>query len=173
MSGTQTVNVANQPSVHVVNTPTVNAVQQGSWSVGISALENTVKIANSGASPVFVRESLTTFQARLLRGETFIVPPDKALVIEFVSVEASGAFDGGDGFLQAAIGTSVAQLFARHELLVTSRRVQNSNLYTASQLTKIYADPGTTVQFITEFASTTGVAASLTLSGSLLDVLPQ
>ena len=81
--------------VNVVNTPTVNARQDGDWSVkladgasvGLDPARNTVKVDESARDPVTIvfdgLEIVPTF-IPLYKTDTFLIPEGKRLVVEHV-----------------------------------------------------------------------------------------
>jgi len=161
------VGAAGSAPVTVTNTPlpvqgAVGATQNGLWNVGITG--GAVNVANSASSPVFARDvdnaARQPFQKNLcisLSGaflpfcsgipDRFAVPDGKRLVIEQVA---------GDCIQQS--GTQVVEISLRtqvgSDLVPYAFPLQPpptfsapSGLYATSlnHLSRIYADPGTTV----------------------------
>jgi hypothetical protein len=110
------------------------------------------------------------FQKALFGGDSFVAPAGKRLVIEYVSVRGSGAANDGNGFMQADISTTTNGEFASHRIPLTQDRVQDTHFYEGAESTRIYADPGTPVQFSVAFQSTTGLFSRATVSGYLVDL---
>src|SRR5688572_28585510 len=86
-------------NVHVVNTPTANAEQSGTWSVGITGTSS-VNVVNPSHSPVLGRDVdhpvRQPFQRSVVidfatgQGTAtaqFTVPANKRLVVEYVSAQ--------------------------------------------------------------------------------------
>jgi hypothetical protein len=168
-------------NVNVVNTPTVNAQQSGTWSVNINgtpvvgldaanntvrfdAVNNTVKI--DAATPVMVRDidnpARQPFQAStsivLPFGQTqgsrsvTTVPAGKVLVIEDIS--ADGRLDGNDKLLSLAIFTGGASYYLHPNdegIDELGRRV-----YSASQHVRLYVPAGEAVTGFAERNPATG-----------------
>ena len=185
-------------NVNVVNTPSVNSQQSGTWNVGINGTptvsiaaggtvglapqNNTVKIDNS--SPVAVRDvdnpARQPFQANFQffiqdgsfgSSQSLIVPAGKQLVIEYISAD-SGVPTGQ--LARIGLYTSINGQFSLH-YVVTNRlgAVGNGDdEFVAGQPTTIYADQGTEVQVGFSKNAGQGFAnCSVTLSGHFVDAL--
>lgn len=159
--------------VNVVNTPTTNAQQRGTWnvaiagtptvdlapgsSVGINPSSNTVHIASSSREPVYITQALAVidvFQKQLeitleigaAQGSTsFTVPASKLLVIEDVS---GLAFMGGNNqFPEVSFKTTANNNLAEH--LLYSFIPNAPGIFPVYAFgNTIYADPGSTVELI-------------------------
>ena len=142
---------AQTQNVNVVNTPTVNAQQSGTWNVSINgtpvvgldaanntvkfdAVNNTVKI--DPAAPVPMRDVDNPARHPFVAACTIAnnngfpctlttVPPAQRLVIEMFQMQA----------------TNVAPSLS----VVTQNTGMTYQFFEPSQLVRVYADPGTTV----------------------------
>jgi len=180
------VNVVNTPSVNVANAPTVNLAAGA--SVGISPAANTVRLANTTASPLPVvdaNDARQPFQASTssIQDGTNVstvtvatVPAGKRLVIEFVS--ATGQVPAGQHVAAMQITTIAPPTGGHtHELLVNGQPpfVNGDALFRASQQVRLYADPGSTggadvrAHFIRSGIEGQG-QFSVTISGYLVNV---
>ena len=143
--------------VNVVNTPNVNAQQQGAWSVGINPSSNTVLVASSSREPVFTTQTLhvvnvfqKSMEIDLLEGQalgyaSFTVPAGRLLVIE----NASGiAFMGGfNQFPAVSFRTTANNILAEHLLAwFLPNGLAQYPVFTFGNT--FYADPGSTVELI-------------------------
>ena len=143
--------------VNVVNTPNVNAQQQGAWSVGINPSSNTVLVASSSREPVFTTQTLhvvnvfqKSMEVDLLEGQalgyaSFTVPAGRLLVIE----NASGiAFMGGvNQFPAVSFRTTANNILAEYLLawFLPNGLAQYPGFTFGHPF---YADPGSTVELI-------------------------
>jgi hypothetical protein len=159
---------------------TVATTQSGPWNVGIGG--------NSASSPLFTRDAdnpaRRPFQTALCNAENFLggsavchdpgtytVPSDRRLVIEFVSGSCSTIGSSGAGSLNGlnsltlqlettAGGTNVASHIFPPAIFL-------GQISLAHQ-TRIYADPGTTVEFFMGAAvgpSPFSIDCTITISG--------
>jgi hypothetical protein len=176
-------------AVTVANVPlpvqgTVNAAQSGTWNVGISGTPN-VNVANASSSPVLARDvdqparqpfqietcfSVGTnpaLQCPSSLPSSFQVPPAKELVIEYVSAKCSSGPSGGISdvlILNTAGGVPANHFFSDRPTMGPSSPFTNFG-----QVTRIYADPNTTV--FTGYGQTSGDALCfVSFSGSLVNV---
>lgn len=168
-------------SVNVVNTPTVNAQQSGTWSVGITGTPS-VQVVNLSDSPVLGRDVDHPARHPFQRGmviefETgqgiasaqFTVPANKRLVVEYVSAHINLT----DGVMSRfSVHTAAGDSTGTHYFAPMSHPLFPES-YTISQQTRLYATPGSTV---TVEARRTFNATSLpdtgfaTISGHLVDL---
>jgi hypothetical protein len=187
-----TVTVANAPSVHAVQSGpwavgaaqsgswVVGAVQSGTWTVGVSGpvtvsgpveVQGTVRIDPQAPLPVQVQpEPLEPFQADLLLDAPVLVPAGKRLVIETVTVLAFGREDSG--LYQAYVRTSAAGHSVQHLIATvihpfTVSGEATDRYYQATAAVRLYADPGTEVEFSHAQSGTTE-ARRVTVSGHLV-----
>lgn len=144
--------------VNVVNTPNVNALQGGAWSVGINPSSNTVLVASSSREPVFTTQTLqlvNIFQkpmeivlaeGQVLGYASFTVPAGKLLVIEQVSGLAH--MGGENQFPWVYVRTTANNNLAQHLLYsFLANGPLQFPVHTLGNAT-IYADPGSTVELI-------------------------
>lgn len=139
--------------ITVQNTPTVKAQQNGAWNVGITGTP-TVKLDDSAANPVFVRDvdrpTAQPFQYEAVvtleegqggQNAVIPVPVGKLLVIENVSVWGMAPAD--QRIQQFAILTHVApdNVYRPHYLHFTKQdNGYGANEYSVGQQLRIYAD---------------------------------
>ena len=178
---TSNVNVVNTPSVNVANTPTVNAQQSGVWSVGVTGTA-AVHIVNELDSPVLERDVDQPARQPFQRGVSlafpagegtanaeFTVPANKRLVIEYVSARISLT----DGTLHwFSVRTAAGSSTGTHYFASISI-ASLPNVYTISQQTRLYANPGSTVTIEARRIFNPDIGAdsgSATISGYLVDM---
>ena len=179
--------------VNVVNTPMVNARQDGPWNVGIEgtptvalAADASVRLSNGSNNPVPVRDidnlqqpfQKTVIAPSIPSGSaitdvTFSVPDGKRLVLEFASI--NGGVPSGQtltAFLQTHVGDEFNAIFPIVMTPVGS--FGTLNVFHASQPIKLYADRGTMVRCAAIRSGTTDNASAVvfTLAGYLVDVPP-
>jgi hypothetical protein len=175
IGGTADVNVVSLPAVQaqqsgawnvgINGTPTVNAHLMSGAFVGIDPANNTVQIASSAGTP---------FQKALLQLNTlpvaFSVPPDKRLVIEFVSGEC-GSPDASSVLLRASLSTTVGGELAAHFMPIEPRTTAPALLHTFAFQARIHADPGSSVSFsrVAAEAPPGLFQCHVTVSGQLVD----
>ncbi len=175
--------------VHVVNTPlpvTGTVGISGTPTVNLGAgntvgINGTVKVGNSASSPVLVRDvddaARSAFHASAdvgipdTRSEGLAtittVPAGKRLVIEYVSILAQ-APTGQKLFAQITVFVdSVGQ---NHFITLTPQGAFSStDVFTAAQPTRLYADAGTNVTASLFRNATTGVVGNtVAISGYLV-----
>jgi hypothetical protein len=164
---THPAGAAGSAPVMVTNTPlpvqcTVSAAQSGAWNVGITG--GTVNVANSASSPVFARDvdnaARQPFQKNLcipLSGtflpfcagipDRFAVPDGRRLVIEQVAGDC--VQQSGTQVVEISFRTQVGSDLVPYPFPLQPPPTFSapSGLYVTSlnHLTRIYADPGTTV----------------------------
>lgn len=140
-------------NVNVVNSPTVNAEQSGTWSVGITGTPS-VQVVNPSDSPVLGRDVDHPARHPFQRGvvmdfETgqgiataqFTVPANKRLVVEYVSANITLT----DGVIfRFSVRTSAGDSTGTHYFAPMSQP-NFPESYTISQQTRLYASPGSTV----------------------------
>ena len=176
--------------VEVVNTPTVNAQQRGSWNVGITGTPTidlvpgaTVNIGNMETNPVPVLDVNNAMQpftrnlyADLNEGategasESFMVPFYKRLVIEYVTLR--GVVPSGQK-MAAILFTGIAgsEVLPNNLVLTEQGMFGTRDRFVASLPMRAYADAGTTVSFnIYRNESGGSGSAALTISGYLVNV---
>ncbi len=150
-------------------------------SVGLDPAKNTVRVASSAATPVWVRDANNALQpfhqnatvtldpSQLGGAVTFTVPAGKRLVIEFASMEVVLA---QGRVALAGLTTVVNGVNGSHWLNFTSAGPAGGFpiSYIASQEVRIYADPGTQVlfNFLDDIGGDGVMHASI--SGYLVDV---
>jgi len=152
----QDVNVVNSPSVQINNQRTNPA-----W-------------VRDAAEPV-LQAYQEGFELQLpdgTQGENggFNVPAGKRLVIDYVS--ASGFAPAGQHMI-FSVFTNVNSVLAKKHFIAASQQSEfgASAMFTASQETRIYADPGTLVMVRAERDGATGAArAFITVSAHLVDL---
>lgn len=175
LAGTPNVNVAG--TVAISNTPAVTIAS----TVGVSGA---VAITNGAANPIPVRAvaDAQTPWARNLdlaipAGSLFSdilvyqVPSGKRLVIEFVTAKL--LVPSGQAGKLVNVAVTVAGTGASFALPLTEVAEADTAagvLYVASQLTKIYADPGTLVVVEPVRDATSGTSGGrIALAGYLVD----
>ena len=158
----------NGPQVTVVNTG-ANPVPV-SGVVTVSGTSNVTLSNNTATTPVFVQTvgqpAQTPFQTRLTFGTPLTVDSDKQLTIEFVTancsldntVLTSTEFNLNTKVGGNQIGHHFSPKFSRN---FNSGTGINRTFFTSTDLTRIYADPGTTVSF----GIIQGFFCDVTLSG--------
>jgi len=124
---------------------------------------------NDGAGAMQAVANVQMFDGDLAKSATlFTVPAGKRLVIEFVT--AQGTVPSGE-FPEFKLVATVGGISAEHSLL-TSPMSQSGSLvrFEASEVVRIYADPGTTVTFLVRRPNGAAGAANLgmTISGHLV-----
>ena len=179
--------------VNIVNTPMVNARQDGPWSVGVEGTptvaltaDASVHLSNGADNPVPVRDIdnlQQPFQKSIIAPSmpsgsaitdvTFTVPDGKRLVLEFASI--NGGVPSGQtltAYLQTHVGDEFNAIFPIVMTQVGS--FGNLNVFHASQPIKLYADRGTTVRCAAIRTGTADNASAVgfTLAGYLVDVPP-
>lgn len=182
------VEVVNSPANPVPTAPqgttrvegAVSAQQSGAWSVGLAGTPS-VNVANTSMDPVPVKDlsDCEPFQLQLFIDlpdsdpgvtESFTVPSDRLLVIEQVTLEGASTATGIRAFVRTKAGPSFS---VAHFLRVEPQGPSGfgSTLYVASQHVRLYADPGTTVDFGIGKNTTSGGGAHFdaSVSGYLVD----
>ena len=108
---------------------------------------------------------------------TFEVPNGKRLVIEFVSFDVNFATGQRPtlNFVSVENSTANASPISFHVPLIYQATLvlaaQNSDLYIGNSMTRLYADPGSTVTLGVRKTGSTGTGlASVSVSGHLVDV---
>ncbi len=164
-------------TVNLGNSPTVQAQQSGVWSVavsgtpkvGIDPSANTVQlgttslsttVTSSETNPIFTRDvdnaARHSFQIRQSRFDTstflqntFTVPTDSVLVIEYVSVAMNAPHAA---IMEFSVETTANGIVVQH-LVPTAQRDFFANLSSgptdsaiATSSLRLYADPGSTVK---------------------------
>lgn len=166
--------------VEVVNTPTVNAQQSGSWNVGITGMPN-VNVANTEPLQVeAVHEQVFQAKAHLdipiggdpVQSTAFAVPAGKRAVIEFVSVEGQQGLTFSDTTGVAMALVTVTDNLAFRYPLPMFRDPTQPGKYVGAQLVRIYTNPGPTDIQCYLRQTTLAVAASgdCSFTGHLVDV---
>jgi hypothetical protein len=186
IAGTVQAQQSGAWNVGISGTPDVNLASGA--SVGINPSGNTVQVGNTASAPVLVRDvdsparqpfqDFNSIDLVAPFGNTervlFTVPTDKRLVIEFISLLALMPADQkstvtlrtfiNDGHPSTSFGKSFLVLTAQGTFNAT-------DIYTASQPVRIYADPGTEVFFLVSRTSGTGSAQyQVCISGYFVDV---
>ena len=158
----------NGPQVTVVNTG-ANPVPV-SGAVTVSGTSSVTLSNNTATTPVFVQSvgqpAQTPFQTSLTFGTALTVASDKQLTIEFVTANCSldntlltsteidlTTTVGGN-----TVGHNFSPKFSRN---FNSGTGINRTFFTSTDLTRLYADPGTTVSF----SIIQGFNCNVTLSG--------
>jgi hypothetical protein len=164
----QDVNVINTPTVTIGNTPWVNIGNLPTVTLGTTAVA--VKDQANGAFQPYTNALVSS------NNYTFTVPAGKRLVIEHVS--GSGYITSGQKFLSTGLKMSVlvnggSQAWVVQEytptFMATQPGVVNLDIYSISQQTKAYVEPGGTVETVIE--KTGGVAGmTFIVVGYLVDV---
>jgi|LGOV01.1.fsa_nt_gb hypothetical protein len=105
-------------------------------------------------------------------GVVIPVPPEKRLVIEFVSGVVNIENIENGRVLLFTLATYADGTYARHLLLpVKTEGAGGFNYYTVSQNVRIYADPQTYVRLHTDYTPAGSVGAAIfTISGYLVDM---
>jgi len=180
-------------NVNVVNTPSVNAQQSGTWNVGITgtpvvgldagnntvkfdAVNNTVKIDPN--NPLSVRDvdnpAWHPFAAQQFgswndgaqqAGDTITtVPIGKRLVIEYVSVK--GAVLTGQKMLAPGITLTTGGVVVSHYLTTSAFQgvLTGRDIYVSSQEVRLFADQGTEVFGFAFRDSSTGNGGNVTFT---------
>ena len=114
-----------------------------------------------------VGEPFQTVLAETPPANQFKVPGGKRLVIEYVSGRIPVGLGQQLESLNLLTEVNNAQAFHYFTPILTSRVTQS--IFTVTQQTRIYADPGTVVIMFTQGAAVTATAR-LTISGYLVDV---
>lgn len=143
----------NGPQVTVVNTD-ANPVPV-SGAVTVSGTSTVTLSNNTETTPVFVQSvgqpAQTPFQERINFGNPLTVASDKQLTIEFVTANCSldnTALTSTEFDLHTTVGgNEVGHHFSpKFSRNFTSGGI-NRTFFTSTDMTRIYADPGTTVAF--------------------------
>ena len=179
VANTPTVNFAPGASVNVANTPAVTFAPGA--SVGLDPAHNTVQVGNTTANPVpvfNVNGGFQPFQAganstqsgfNVSTADIATVPAGFRLVIDFVT--ATGQVPPTQHVEILQITTSTDPFGGlTHDLLINAQpdAVIGDALFRASQMVKLYANPGTTVQALFRRNASAGNATfSMTISGHL------
>ena len=146
-----TTNIAG--NVSVTNTPTVQAQQGGTWTVGVNSWEsNPVFVRHAGESarqPVQVAGFVNIDNGTFGTANPLIlytVPDGKRLVIEWASVGAN--VPAGQRITSFTFSTTAGNTGQGHRLVVYDQGTtfNCSAHFTASQQVRFYADPGTQVK---------------------------
>jgi hypothetical protein len=121
-------------------------------------------VDNGALQPVqfsLVPSSLTSGQAAAY----YQVPAGKRLVIEYYSAQAQDLTGGAVGL---TLATSVSGVFTSYIVFVNANTTNQVN-----QTTRIYADPGTTVQaFVFNAGGAKECGSVISVSGYLVNVAP-
>ncbi|MGB7068150.1 MAG: hypothetical protein WBD22_01530 [Pyrinomonadaceae bacterium] len=167
--------------VNVVNTPTVQAQQSGSWTVDLDGTP-TVNVGSSTADPVWVRDVNDARQPYLSQtfadfaagsptasGNFSTVPPGKRLVVEHVSVY------GGIPAGQKLFALITRENNTNHAVVLHPQAnfpaFGGSDQFVASEEMKLYFDAGATPGAFANRNSTTGGGNLIfAISGYLVDV---
>jgi len=172
ITGTPSVNatITNTPSVSVTGTPTVSVSNLPTGTAGPGPTTGVlVKSLDNPAQQVFQRQLLcnTVAAGATTCTVNFTVPAGKVLVIEYVqmiSIENGGSGTAFYELITTAGGLDIPYYFAPTALI-------NGNNRIGEHLTRIYADPGSTVTFIGYENNTSGtVNFGVTFSGYLVNV---
>lgn len=171
---------AEGKDVLVTNTSSqaVPVAVQGTPTVGLATGANAVTVANPGTAPVptyNARDAMEPFQAFLFNGgngNAFTVPAGKRLVIEYAGVW--GQVKGGVLY-SPAIRTTVGDVTQFHHLSFEQSTFVPSpgsglTRYEGSNTVRIYADPGTRVDFIVLNEGGSNISGEVSLSGYLVPV---
>lgn len=156
-------------------TPTASpkAAQSAQDVTVVNTEKNPVPVfdVENPAKQPFQTSVLSFIEAGSPSGHAFFrVPAGKRLVIEYISGILSVPF--GQSIVTFELTTTASRLTANHSVQISFAGVlAGSSQFTAGQLVKIYADPGTIVG-VGAFRNTyTGTGrVSVTISGYLLDV---
>lgn len=163
--------------VNVVNTPTVQAQQNGVWNVGINGTP-TVQVGNSSLSPVLMRDvdraTAQPFEQELdvamsdgQGGENafFTIPLGKLLVIEQVS--AFGTAPAGQKLNFSILSRVLPDLTQRPKHLSSVQDLQTFRVQ--SQQVRIYADANAAVRIDRGTANTGIASATFVVTGYLVN----
>jgi hypothetical protein len=179
--------------VNVLNTPSVNAQQSGTWNVGITgtpvvgldagnntvkfdAVNNTVKIDpnntlsvrdvdNPSRQPFAAQQFGAWNDGAQQAGDTITtVPIGKRLVLEYVSVR--GAVLTGQKMLAPGITLTTGGSVVSHYLTTSAFQgvLTGRDVYVSSQEVRLYADQGTEVSGFAYRDSPTGNGANVTFT---------
>ena|SRR5215510_6507653 len=177
-------------NVNVVNTPSVNAQQNGTWNVGITgtpvvalaAPNNIVKIGNTDPLPVRdvdnpARQPFEASTGVIINNlnptgvrDITTVPQGKTLVIEHISID--GRLTNQSLISAWVTWQAQASFGIPHFLTFADRGADSSGqeVFGAGQQVRLYFKEGVTVLVAAERNSTVGQAnVSFQLSGYLLD----
>jgi hypothetical protein len=162
ISGTPSVNVANTPNVNVANTPNVN----------VTNTVTTIDAANPASQPFQRAEVVSWNNPNLIGGDaTFTVPAGKRLVIEVVSY--SLFLPTGTrptlNFIDVSTANSNQSPVSYYVPVSLQGNNGTEDVFTGNSLTRLYADPGSTVDVAVRSNSTSGLA-SVSVSGYLVNV---
>lgn len=139
------------------------------WAAGPS-----VTVANPTSSPVPTADvnepALQPFQATLFphspnsneATDTFAVPAGKRLVIEYYSSQPQDLSGGAAGMV---LTTTAGGTFVQYIVYVNANTTNQVN-----QITRIYADPGSTVEAFAFNANANSCAGFVTVSGHLVNL---
>lgn len=140
------------------------------WALGSTP----VTVVNPATSPVPTTDAnepaLQPFQATLFphsstsneATDTFTVPAGKRLVIEYYSGQPQDLSGGADGMV---LTTTAGGTFAQYIVYVNANTTNQVN-----QTTRIYADPGSTVEAFAFNANASSCAGFVTVSGHLVNL---
>ena len=181
LAGGTNVGINGVPTVQVTGTPTVQLAPGA--TVGVTG--GTFNFSNTPSTPIFTRDrdnpALAPFQTTLCDDDPSGIPlcgsipnsvtvgANQRLVIEYVEVFCGGGGPGNAFAFQSLLFTTAGGTLAGHVLSFTP----NGPLHTlTSQLTRIYADPGTTVGLNVQSNVSVPAGGSVdchaTLSGNLV-----
>jgi hypothetical protein len=129
--------------------PGGQAVAQGLKNVAVEVVNGpdrpipTFDVQNPACLPFQIELVLGPPNGQTHQTESFVVPRNRRLVIEHVSVSGSG-----DGFIRTHVTTTANGVVAEHFLVNVPQGTTASGtpVFHASQPTRWYADPGTEVQ---------------------------
>lgn len=173
------VDVDKIPTVNVGNSPTVQAQQSGSWTVGIAGTAN-VNVANTQSAPVYVRdidrptaqpfqqnvELSAQFDNRVALG-TITVPPGKLMVIE----QVSGLVHRPDGeFVELTVMNNLVPEMDMSFIYLSAVPEEGvpNRMYVKSQQVRIYVDDQASIRL--ERNHTLGfLGGRFVISGYLVD----
>jgi hypothetical protein len=161
--------------VEVVNTPTVNAQQAGTWSVGV---DGNVQVGNTSGNPVNVRDvdraHRTPFQMNC-QGTTectLHVPGSGLLVIEYVTMEI--VIQDPSVPIQTYVVTTQNGTTIPHVVLPTrvGATPANFGIYSVSQVVRLYADAFAQLSVRGTVNNSSGISPTsfyMTISGYQVD----
>ena len=175
ISGTPSVNatITGTPSVSVTGTPTVSVTNLPTGTAGPAPTTVTlVKDLDNPAQQPFQNglSCATIASGATSCFSTLTVPAGKELVIEYVQI--SSRENAGSTTAVYLLTTTVGGLSIAYSLAPgTAVVVNGNNVRIGEHLTRIYADPGTTVRFDGSENSNSGtVIFTALLSGHLVNV---
>lgn len=161
---TQNVNVVNTPNVNVSNTPNVQVGNTTTNPVPTRDVDNPAR------QPFQIGLGISVANGNLTANGSFTVPAGKQLVIEFVS--ALAAISSGQKLtLQFSTTGGGAPVAFTLPAFLQGTFGGTVDDYAVAQQMRVYADPGTSVQFVlTQNNTTAGALADIGVSGYLVNV---